>query len=49
MSVCMGAEMVVGTVCGDDECLEVRVGMCRGSALGPLFVHVLVKGHKSIY
>ena len=36
MSVCAGAETVAGTVCGDSGGFEVEVGMCRGSALGPL-------------
>ena len=42
MSVCSGAKTVVGAVCGGSGGFEVRVGVHRGSALGPLlFVMVM--------
>ena len=42
MSVCTGAETVVGVVCGDSGGFEVEVGMHQGSALSPwLFVIVM--------
>jgi len=43
--MCMytGAKTVVRTVCGNNKCFEVKVGMQQGSALSPLlFVIVMI-------
>jgi len=42
MSMCAGAGAVVRSVCGDDDCFGVKVGVHHGSALRPLlFVTVM--------
>jgi len=43
MSMYTGAKTVVGTVCGNSEGFEVKVGMHQGSALGPLLFVILME------
>jgi len=43
VSMCTGAEAVVGAVCGGGKGFEVGVGVRRGSGLGPLLFVVVME------
>ena len=43
VSMCAGAEAVVEAVYGDSGCFGVKVGVHRGSALGPLLFVIVME------